>query len=175
MRLRLLMLSAILLLPACIPLTTPGATGNNVYVGNYFFTPVIDTAPSARNDSATVTFRWADSTSGVGHTIVWDSLRGGVDSVLPGNDGLQFTGTFDVSLGQGRYYYHCSVHGGPLNDFGMDGQIVVLPFGYTPPQTAQRTGNVHPTPAPALVTQPAPRVARENLRAAARRSQPATS
>jgi plastocyanin len=177
MRLRLLMLAGMVLALGCIPLTTPGATGNNVYVGNYYFTPVIDSTTAGQNDSATITFRWADSLTGVGHRIVWDSMKGGMgnDSVVPGPNPLQFDGTYDVVLASGRYYYHCAVHGGADNAFGMDGQIVVLPFGFTPPQTALRLQDSHPTPVLPLITQPSREALRESPQRAARRSQPATS
>jgi plastocyanin len=173
MRSSLLMLTAMLLLLGCIPLSTPGATGNNVYVANFFFTPVQDTAQTDVNNTATITFRWADSMS-AGHRIVWDSVNGGDGSVPPGND-LQFSGTYEVNIGVGHYYYHCSVHGGALNDFGMDGQIVVLPFGYTPGQTGQKVQDSHSSPVPALVTRPNPAAAPESPRRVAPRSQPATS
>ena len=177
MRLPFLMLAAMLLALGCIPLNTPGATGNNVYVGNYFFTPVIDSTTANQKDSATITFRWADSLTGIGHRIVWDSMQGGLgnDSVVPAANPLQFTGEYDVSLASGRYYYHCSVHGGADNAFGMDGQIVVLPFGFSPPVIAQKKQDPHASPVPVLVTQPSREAARESPRPAARRSQPATS
>jgi plastocyanin len=177
MRLRLLMLAGVLLALGCIPLTTPGATGNNVYVGNYFFTPVIDSTTAGQNDSATITFRWADSLSGVGHRIVWDSMKGGMgnDSIVPPANPLQFEGTYDVVLASGRYYYHCSVHGGADNAFGMDGQVVVLPFGFTPPEAAQKRQDAHAAPMSALITQPSREAPRASPPAAARKSQPVTS
>ena len=173
MRLFLVLFVAVLSFQACIPLNTPGATGNNVYVGNYFFTPVIDSATALRNDTVTITFRWADTASGIGHRIVWDSAVGG-DSVLPGNDVLRFSGTYVVGLAKGRYFYHCMQHGGSENSFGMDGQIVVLPFGFNP-MASRPLQSLPASAVPASVTQPRPEAVQANPRRAARRSQPATS
>ena len=164
MRSPLLFLTAILLFQACIPLNTPGATGNSVYVGNYYFTPVIDSGTADRNDDMVVTFRWADSASGVGHTIVWDS---GPPPALPENVPLQFSGSYSVTLHPGNYFYHCSYHEG----FGMAGVIVVVPFD-TP--TASKTSNGS-QPASPLVIQSSPGAMQANPRKAARRSRPATS
>ena len=176
MRSLFLLLTAALAFQACIPLNTPGATGNNVYVGNYFFTPVIDSSTAARNDTTVITFRWADTASGIGHRVVWDSVTGGDSTtMLPANDVLRFSGTYEVGLTKGRYYYHCAVHGGPDNGFGMDGQIVVLPFGFSPPTSARPVRARRLASAPAAVTPPSPAAGQANPTGAARRSQPATS
>jgi len=132
MRLPFLLLTGLLVGWACIPLNTPGVTGNNVYVGNFFFTPVTDTATAEKNDSVTVTFRWTDTTSNIPHNVTWDSVLP-PGPALPANSGLVYTGTYAVKLVAAKYFYHCSIHGGATNDFGMDGQVVVLPFGYSPP------------------------------------------
>jgi hypothetical protein len=165
MRLPLLMLAGLLSLLACIPLNSPGATGNNIYVTNFAFTPVLDSGTANKDDILVVTFRWADSASGVGHTIVWDD-----GPTHPPDDDLQFSGTYDVSLEPGQYSYHCSVHN---EGFGMSGVIIVLPFGYQPP--AANRINPKASAVPALVTQPSPAAVQANPKQAARRSQPATS
>ena len=173
MRSFFLLLTAALAFQACIPLNTPGATGNSVYVLNYLFTPATDSSTAQRNDSTTITFRWGDTATSVGHRVIWDSLVGG-DGVLPGNDVLRFSGTYEVGLAQGRYYYHCLIHGGLDGSFGMDGVIIVLPFGFNP--MASRPLKAPPaSAAPASVTQPSPAAVQANPKQAARRSQPATS
>lgn len=176
MRSFFLLLTAALAFQACIPLNTPGATGNNVYVGNYFFTPVIDSSAALRNDTTVITFRWADTATGIGHRVIWDSVVGGDSTtVLPGNDVLRFSGTYEVGLTKGRYYYHCAIHGGPDNSFGMDGQIVVLPFGFSPPTSARPIQSPRLFSGPAVVTQPSPAAVQASPRPAAPRSPPATS
>jgi hypothetical protein len=164
MRLPLLILTALLSAVACIPLNSPGATGNNVYVSNYMFSPVLDSGTADKNDSLVVTFRWADSVSGIGHTIVWDSGGG----PLPPNNGLQYSGMYTVVLTPGRYFYHCSVH----ESLGMYGVIDVVPFG-TQTQTGQLTNPDRPLPT--LVTQPRPKAAPGSPREEARQSPPVTS
>ena len=161
MRLPLLILTGLLSLLACLPLNSPGATGNNIYVTNYMFSPVLDSGTADKNDSLVVTFRWADSASGIGHSIVWDS---GPPPVPP-NHGLQYSGSYIVVLTPGRYYYHCGQHG---DGFGMYGVIDVVPF-----EVSQLTKPDRPLPT--LVTQPSPKDAPESPRRAGRRSQPATS
>ena len=165
MRLPFLMLTAFLLFEGCIPLNSPGASGNNIYIGNYFFSPAIDSGTADRNDELAVTFWWADSMSGVGHTIVWDSGP----PPLPENRPIQFNGTYTVTLTPGRYVYHCSLH----EQFFMTGLIIIVPFD-TPTASGTESGP-HPSPVPALVTRPSPGALQGSPRRAARRSQPATS
>ena len=124
MRLPLLMLVGVLSLVACLPLNDPSNSTHNIYVSNFAFNPVLDSGSADKNDSLVVVFRWADSTSSIGHTIVWD---GG--PTTPENVGLQYSGSHTFVLVPGRYTYHCSVH---LNDFGMAGVIDVVPFDYVP-------------------------------------------
>jgi hypothetical protein len=112
-----------------------------------------------------VTFWWADSMSGVGHTIVWDSGP----PPLPENRPIQFNGTYTVTLTPGRYVYHCSLH----EQFFMTGLIIIVPFD-TPTASGTESGP-HPSPVPALVTRPSPGALQGSPRRAARRSQPATS
>jgi hypothetical protein len=164
MRLPLVVLTAVLSLLACLPLNSPGATGNNIYVSNFMFSPVLDSGTADRDDNLVVTFRWSDSASGIGHTIVWDSGP----PPLPINNGLQYSGMYMVNLVPGRYFYHCSIH----TNFGMYGVIDVVPFG-TPTGESHLTDSRRPTPV--LVTQPGPTAARESPRQAGRRSRPATS
>ena len=164
MRSLFLLLTAILSFQACVPLNTPGTSGNRIFVINFAFTPVIDSGTPDRTDSLPVTFVWADSNSGIGHTIVWDS---GPAAAIPGNIGVTYTGTQTVILTPGTYRYHCSLHA----EYGMAGVIVVVPFD-TP--TASRKAR-RAEPDEVFVTPPSPAVVPENPREAARRSQPATS
>jgi len=171
MRSRLLIFTAALLLGACIPLTTPGATGNNIFVYNYFFSPVYDSTTALRNDSATVTFRWTDSSGG--HSIVWDTLP---DGVTVGNLPVTFTGNYPFPLAVGRYVYHCSLHGDPANpgtNFGMGGIIVIRPFD-TPTSSKALPGR-QGSPVVALVTPPVPGAEPGSRKRAAQRSRSATS
>jgi plastocyanin len=165
MRSSVLTLTAMLLLWACLPLTFPGATGNNIYVYNFLFSPRLDTATAGRNDSVTVTFRWAAES--FGHSVVWDSGP----EPLPADQPVTFSGgTYPVSLASGSYTYHCGVHG---TEFGMTGQIVIQPFDT--PMASRTLRGPHPSPVPALVIQASPEAVQANPRKAARRSRPATS
>ena len=157
MRALFLFLTAVLSFQACIPLNSPGASGNQVYVGNFYFTPVVDSGTANRDDELVVTFRWIDSASGIGHSVVFDSAPGALPDMIP----QTFTGFVSITLTPGRYVYHCSYH----ENFGMVGVIVVVPFG-TPTASA---GSRDP------FTQPDPEAVQASPRQAARRSQPATS
>jgi plastocyanin len=64
-----------------------------------------------------VTFTWATPSSG--HTLVWDSGPG----TLPANTGTITSGSRSVTLQQGTYEYHCSIHGS--RGSGMHGTIIV--------------------------------------------------
>lgn len=163
MRIPLLMLVGLLSLVACLPFSESGNSGNNIYVTNYAFNPVLDSGTADKNDTLLVTFRWADSATGIGHTIVWDSGP----APLPQGTGLMYTGTHTVILTPGRYFYHCSVH----TDFGMYGVIDVIAFG-TPTESRLTLPR---SALPDLVTRPSPAVVPERPRRAGRRSQPAAS
>lgn len=174
MRSVFLMAIAMLSLFACIPLSTPGATGASIYVQNYLFTPRADSGIAAKNESLVVTFRWADSAAT--HNVVWDSLIGGNDSILPGDIPNQDDGTAVVNLGIGTYYYHCSIH---LATFGMQGQITVLPYGTAIGDSNQIVMRHPALPVPAALitrTTPAsPKSAPESPGPWARRSRPAAT
>jgi hypothetical protein len=166
MRALFLLVTAILTFQACIPLNSPGATGNSVYVGNFYFSPVTDSGTMDKDDQLVVTFRWVDSTSGIGHSVVFDS---GPEGVPPGI-GQMFSGYASVVFTvPGRYVYHCSFH----ENFGMVGVIEVVPFGVGTASRAPHHPNAAPIPTDLI--QPSPEAAQESPRQAARQSQPATS
>lgn len=89
-----------------------GGRSTTISVRNDFFSPTPDTV-----SAGAVTFSW--STPSNGHTLTWDSGPG----TLPANTGTITSGTRVVTLQQGTYQYHCSIHGGPGT--GMHGTIVV--------------------------------------------------
>lgn len=172
MRLPLLIATGILSLVACAPLNSPNGGTNNIYVSNFLFTPVIDSGTALKGDTLPVTFRWADSVSGIPHTIVWDSAPG----PLPGDVGVKYSGSQSYVLTPGRYVYHCSLHGGdnPVSgQFGMGGLIVIVPFD-TPVEQPPAAPPIS-LRAPVLATPPAPTAARASPPPAARQSPPATS
>jgi plastocyanin len=168
MRLLFLILTAMLLAVGCLPLSSPGATGSNIFVSDYKFSPKLDSVVADRNDTVHVTFRWADSSSI--HTVVWDSGPAGAPAVVPeGDQGPQDNGTYSATLTLGYYGYHCKLH----PEYDMRGEIAVVPFG-TMVGSGSRVG-YHAVPGPALVTRSSPEAAQESPRRAARRSRPATS
>ena len=168
MRSPLLMVAAMLLLQACIPLDTPGASGNNIFVLNNNYSPIVDSLIAASNDTVFVTFRWGDSS--VGHSVTWDSVVPPGPGPLPDDVQVTSDGNYGFHLASGTYYYHCAVH---ETTYGMVGQIVILPFGTY--LNSRRLASHHAVPAPALVTRPSPGAAQGSPRRAGRRSQPATS
>jgi plastocyanin len=101
-------------LAACSdPYGTGGGGGGGghlttITVSNNFFTPTPDTV-----SAGTVTFSW--SNAGNTHSVIWDS-----GPTSPANSSVMSTGTFPVTVAQGTYHYHCSVHPGT-----MSGTIVV--------------------------------------------------
>ena len=85
-----------------------GGRGNSITVSNNSFRPTPDTA-----QAGAVTFTWVNATNS--HNVTWDTGPG----TLPANSTTQTTGTHQVTLQQGTYTYHCTVH------TGMNGTIVV--------------------------------------------------
>lgn len=166
MRFPLLIATGVLSLLACAPLNSPNGGSNNVYVTNFLFTPVIDSGTAMKGDTLPVTFRWADSVSGIPHTIVWDSAPG----PLPGNVGVKYGGSQTFILTPGRYLYHCSIH---VDNFGMAGLIVIVPFDT--PQASRTQSSPSSPVVPVVATPPALRAARGSPPPGARQSQPATS
>ena len=164
MRIQLLMLAGVLSLVACLPLSDSSNSGNNIYVSNFAFNPVLDSGTADKNDTLVVTFRWADSATGIGHSIVWDSGP----PPTPPNTGVIYSGFQTYILTPGRYFYHCGVHG---ENFGMYGVIDVIAFGT--PTMSRLTDSRRSLPE--LVTRPSPAVVPERPRRAGRRSQPAAS
>ncbi|HEV8399236.1 MAG TPA: cupredoxin domain-containing protein [Gemmatimonadales bacterium] len=110
---RLALILVVSTLAACSdPYGTGGGGGGGhlttITVSNNFFSPTPDTVAAG-----TVTFSW--SNAGNTHNVTWDS-----GPTTPANSSTMSTGTFPVSLSQGTYHYHCTVHGA-----AMSGTIVV--------------------------------------------------
>lgn len=85
-----------------------GGRSTTITVSNNFFNPTPDTVVAG-----TVTFSWSNASNS--HNVTWDS---GPSS--PANSATMTSGTFPVTLVQGTYLYHCTIHGAP-----MSGTIVV--------------------------------------------------
>lgn len=90
------------------PPPPPGGHSTTITVGNDFFSPTPDTIPAG-----VVTFEW--NTPSNGHNVTWSSGPG----TLPAGSATKTSGTYDATLQQGTYNYHCTIHG------GMTGRIVV--------------------------------------------------
>jgi plastocyanin len=89
-----------------------GGTGGHlttITVSSNFFTPTPDTVAAG-----TVTFSWSSGP----HNVTWDS-----GPSTPANSGDKSSGTHAVTLVNGTYQYHCTIHGVPGS--GMHGTIVV--------------------------------------------------
>jgi plastocyanin len=84
-----------------------GGHGNTITVSNNFFSPNPDTATAG-----VVTFTWSNASNS--HNVTW--LTG---PTTPANSSTMTSGTHPVTLSQGTYTYHCTVHA------GMNGTIVV--------------------------------------------------
>jgi plastocyanin len=96
---------------ACSDSTSSGGGGGHttsLTVGNNFFSPTPDTVPAG-----VVTFTW--STPSNGHNVTWSTGPG----TLPANSTTKTTGTYQATLQNGTYTYHCTIHS------GMSGTIVV--------------------------------------------------
>ena len=85
-----------------------GGHSTTITVSNNFFNPTPDTVAAG-----VVTFSWSSASNT--HNVTWDS---GPNAQT--NSGTMATGTFQATLVQGTYHYHCSVHGA-----SMSGTIVV--------------------------------------------------
>jgi len=110
---RLALFIALTTVAACSdPYGTGGGGGGGhlttITVSNNFFSPTPDTVPAG-----SVTFSW--SNAGNTHNVTWDS-----GPTTPSNSSTMSSGTFPVTLAQGTYHYHCTVHGA-----AMSGTIVV--------------------------------------------------
>jgi len=84
-----------------------GGHGNAITVSNNFFSPTPDTAAAG-----IVTFTWTNASNS--HNVTW--LSG---PTSPANSATMTTGTYQPTLAQGTYTYHCTLHA------GMNGTIVV--------------------------------------------------
>src|SRR6266542_3857184 len=79
-----------------------GGTGGHlttITVSNNFFSPTPDTVAAGG-----VTFSWSNASNT--HNVTWDS-----GPTAPANSSTMSTGTFPVTLSQGTYHFHCTVHG----------------------------------------------------------------
>jgi plastocyanin len=84
-----------------------GGHGNAITVSNNSFNPNPDTATAG-----VVTFTWSNASNS--HNVTW--LTG---PTTPANSATMTTGTFQATLAQGTYTFHCTVHS------SMNGTIVV--------------------------------------------------
>ena len=91
--------------------STGSSTGGHttaLTVSNNSFNPTPDTVSAGQ-----VTFTWVNGTNG--HNVTWLTGPG----TLPANSSTMTSGTFNATLAQGTYTYHCTIHA------GMNGTIVV--------------------------------------------------
>jgi plastocyanin len=96
----------VLALSACGDTTGPsGGHSTTITVHNNFFNPTPDTVTAGQ-----ITFSWASGP----HNVTWDS---GPTAPSPITD--RSSGSVLVTVAQGTYNYHCSLH------LGMNGVIVV--------------------------------------------------
>jgi plastocyanin len=97
-------------LAACGDSTGGGGGGrsNSITVSNNSFSPNPDTATAG-----VVTFTWSNASNS--HNVTWVSGPG----TLPTNSTTKTTGTYQATVQQGTYSYHCTVHS------GMNGTLVV--------------------------------------------------
>lgn len=87
--------------------SSSGGRGNTITVSNNFFSPNPDTAAAG-----VVTFTWSNASNS--HNVTWDT-----GPTMPPASGTMTSGTHVVTLAQGTYTYHCTLHS------GMNGTIVV--------------------------------------------------
>jgi plastocyanin len=108
-RLTVAVVIGIALVAACSDATGGGTGGHSttITVSNNSFNPTPDTVPAGQ-----VTFSWSNASNS--HNVTW--LTG---PTTPANSSTMTTGTFPVTLVQGTYTYHCTVHS------NMHGTIVV--------------------------------------------------
>ena len=102
------LVSTAVMIAACSDSTgTNGGHGNTITVSNNFFSPNPDTATAG-----VVTFTWSNASNS--HNVTW--LTG---PTTPASSATMTSGTHPVTLSQGTYTYHCTLHS------GMNGTIVV--------------------------------------------------
>ena len=96
---------------ACSDSTGSGSGGHttNLSVRDNSFSPTPDTISAGQ-----VTFTWAGSNA---HNVTWVTGPG----TLPVASSTQTSGTYQATLQQGTYTYHCTIHASQ----GMAGTIVV--------------------------------------------------
>jgi plastocyanin len=87
--------------------SSSGGHGNAITVSNNSFNPNPDTATAG-----VVTFTWSNASNS--HNVSW--ITG---PTTPANSQTKTTGTYQATLAQGTYTYHCTIHS------GMNGTIVV--------------------------------------------------
>ena len=96
--------------PPAVPPPPPppgGGHSTTITVDNNSFSPTPDTI-----QVGTITFQWA--AGAITHNVTWT-----LGPTSPANSADQSSGTYQASLVQGTYNYHCTFHG------GMTGVIVV--------------------------------------------------
>lgn len=77
-------------------------------VSNDIFNPSPDTVPAGQ-----VTFSWVNASNS--HNVTWLTGPG----TLPASSSTMTSGTYNATLVQGTYTYHCTIHA------NMNGTIVV--------------------------------------------------
>jgi plastocyanin len=90
-----------------VPIAPPPPPGHSttISVQNNAFYPVSDTIALG-----TITFSWAMGATL--HNVTWTSAPG----TLPANSGDHAApNSFQATLQQGRYTYHCTIHGATMN------------------------------------------------------------
>ncbi|HEY6091134.1 MAG TPA: cupredoxin domain-containing protein [Gemmatimonadales bacterium] len=88
--------------------SNPGGHTTALTVSNNSFNPTPDTVPAGQ-----VTFNWVNASNS--HNVTWLTGPG----TLPANSSTMTSGSYQATLAQGTYTYHCTIHS------GMNGTIVV--------------------------------------------------
>jgi plastocyanin len=104
------LLAVAALVAACSNSTgsNPGGHTTALTVTNNAFNPTPDTVPAGQ-----VTFTWVNASNS--HNVTWLTGPG----TLPANSSTMTSGSYQATLAQGTYTYHCTIHS------GMNGTIVV--------------------------------------------------